>query len=416
MKKTISETPRWKIYRAAGICLLLFLPACSSLEPFFRNPAAESLRSPSASPFLPQARTSTPTIGATRTPSPTSTAPATTSPNPDATGTLREAADRIGFGIGAYFQIPEARDPLSPPVLRAEFNTLMMATFMKRTQPARDGWDWSVTDKVMQAGSANGQKIVGGPLVYDNPRAPAWLGFDKRNCGGWSADELEGILQTYVQTVVSRFRGKIYAWEVVNEPFSNDETCWRRILGEGYIGRAFGYARAADPDARLFLNEAFGRSGVDKNSADKFFTFVQSLRDAGIPLDTVGIQMHLNADIMDASYPAEFVYFLHQARKAGVRVMITEMDVYQGAPGYFQDPLGVQKKIFNVVAGTCLSFLHCTDLITWGISDRYTWLDRIAGPGFIDPQPLLFDAQFQPKPAYYGVLEALQNTKRGSAH
>jgi endo-1,4-beta-xylanase len=203
---------------------------------------------------------------------------------------------------------------------------------------------------------------------------------------------------------------------VVNEPFSSDETCWHRILGEGYIGRAFSYAHAADPDARLFLNEAFGRSGVDKNSADKFFTFVQSLRDAGTPLDTVGIQMHLNADILDPSYRDEFIYFLHQAQKAGVRVMITEMDVYQGAPGYFQDPLGVQKKIFNVVAGTCLSFLQCTDLITWGISDRYTWLARIAGNAFIDPQPLLFDAQFQPKPAFYGVLEALQNTKRGSAN
>jgi endo-1,4-beta-xylanase len=419
MKITTSGFPPIINFRIAGSCFLVLLASCTHVGPsspahFSPTPNPEFTLSPSASPFQPENPSPTPTASATLELSVTPTSSATIDPNLN--GTLRYSADRIGFGIGTYFQIPEARDPLSPRVLQSEFNTLMMATFMKKTQPARDGWDWSVTDEVMQAGSANGQKIIGGPLVYDNPRAPAWLGFDKRDCGGWSADELEGILQTYIQTVVSRFRGKIYAWEVVNEPFSSDETCWHRILGEGYIGRAFGYAHAADPDARLFLNEAFGRDGVDRNSTDKFFSVVQSLRDAGAPLDSVGIQMHLNADILRPTYPEEFQYFLHQARKAGVRVLITEMDVYQGAPGFFQDPLNVQKQIFAAIARICLSFTHCTDLITWGISDRYTWLGRISGNDFIDPQPLLFDAQFQAKPAFYGVLEALQNTKRGSAH
>jgi endo-1,4-beta-xylanase len=309
--------------------------------------------------------------------------------------------------------LPEAYDPLFPSVENTDFNTLMMTTFMKMIQPARDRWDWTVADDALDLGLANGQKIMGGPLVYDNLTAPAWLEFDRPDCGAWTAAELEEILQAYIQTVVARFRGHVAAWEVVNEPLTSGDNCWRHTLGDGYIGRAFRYARAADPDAQLFLNEAFGWAGVDKDATDQFFSLVKSLKAEGAPLDTVGIQMHLNAEILHPSYPYEFQYFLRQARNAGVEAMISEMDVYQGPPDHFPDPLGVQKQIFKVVARTCLFFPECTGLMLWGISDRYTWLSYLPGDDFINPQPLLFDGQFGQKPAYFGVREALQEAMAG---
>jgi endo-1,4-beta-xylanase len=416
MKKTTSGFPLIINFRIAGSCFLVLLASCKHVGPSSPahsspTPNPEFTLSPSASPFQPENPVPTPTASATLELSVTPTSSATIDPNLN--GTLRYSADRIGFGIGTVYQSQEAHDPLFPSVVNTDINTLMMTTFMKKTQPARDRWDWSVADDALDLGLANGQKIIGGPLVYDNQTVPAWLKFDRPDCGAWTAAELEGILQEYIQTVVARFRGQVAAWEVVNEPLTSGDNCWRHTLVDRYIGRAFRHARAADPDARLFLNEAFGRAGVDKDPTDQLFSLVKSLKEAGVPLDAVGIQMHLSAEILRSSYPNEFRYFLRQARNAGVKVMITEMDVYQGPPGHFPDPLGVQKQIFNIVTRTCLSFPDCTDLLVWSVSDRYTWLAHLSGNNFIDPQPLLFDGQFGQKPAYFGVLEALQETGAG---
>ena len=285
-----------------------------------------------------------------------------------------------------------------------------MGTFMKGTQPKPEKFNWSLPDEVLAVAARNQQTVFGGPLVYDNPLAPAWLSFDQPDCGGWSADELEGIMKNYIQTVAGKFSGKIAAWEVVNEPISSGDNCWRQILGDGYIERAFRYARIADPVAQLFLNEEFGWDGVDKNLTDQFFSIVRSMKADGAPIDAVGIQMHLNAEVLRPSYPEEFHYFLQQARAAGVKVFITEMDVYQGRAGFFSDPFDVQKNIFGTIATTCLADSNCRILMVWGVSDAYTWLTG----QFSDPQPLLFDDQFGEKPAYFAVLQALQNTDRKS--
>jgi endo-1,4-beta-xylanase len=396
--------PAKEILIAAAGCLFLLSASCAKSESSAIASEAFPL-TPSASPFQPESPSPTPSVTATEQPTSTPTPLPTV---PAGEGTLRAAADRIGFGIGTYYQAEEAKDPLFLPVFSSEFNTVMMSTFMKRTEPEKDQWSWSLTDEVVGVALPNHQAIFGGPLVYDNQNTPAWLMFDHSDCGGWSAADLEGILQTYIQTIVSRFRGQAVAWEVVNQPITTARTCWRRILGDGYIERAFGYARAADPAAHLFLNEAFGRSGVEKAATDQFMALVKQLKVNGAPIDTVGIQMHLSADILDPSYAQEFQYFLDQARGAGVGVFITEMDVYQGPPGRFRDPLIVQKQIYQTITRTCLADPQCTNLIVWGVSDNHTWLAHLSGNDFINPQPLLFDGQFREKPAFFGVLDALQ--------
>jgi endo-1,4-beta-xylanase len=322
---------------------------------------------------------------------------------------LRVYADRIGFGIGTAYQARENADPLFPPVFSKQFNTVMMKTFMERIEPMKDEWDWSFPDEAFGKAEANDQKIFGGPLVYNNPNAPAWLLFDRKDCGAWTADELEGIMRQYIQNVIDRYGKLVAGWEVVNEPVTNPETCWRRILGTGYITRAFQYAHAANPDARLMVNDGFGWEGVDKDATDRFFSFVKQLKNSGAPVDMVGIQMHLNAETLHPSYPEEFRYFLDQAREAGVEVQITEMDVYQGPPGHFPDPWEVQRRIYRTITQICVADANCTDLIVWGVSDRYTWLAKKYKNDFIDPQPLLFDNQFREKPAFFGVLEALRD-------
>jgi endo-1,4-beta-xylanase len=393
------------------LTIAVCLAACEAAHPP-ASPTFTLVPSPSPSPFQPATASFTPLPSLTFTPSPTSTSTATEYQSPPGGDTLRSLADAVGFGIGTPYLNPEIRDPAFLPTLTSEFNTVMLTTFMKKTQPESDRFDWSLADAVVQPALESGMRIQGGPLVYNNETAPAWLGFTSADCGAWTPEALEGILKDYIRTVISHFENRVSVWEVVNEPITSGNNCWRRILGDAYIGRAFLYAHESDPAAVLMLNEAFGWTGVDRDLTDQFLALVRSLKDAGVPLDAVGIQMHLNAEVLRPSYPEEFQYFLAEARKMGVRVMITEMDVYQGPPGYFADPFEIQKQVFNTIARICLEDPYCTDLTVWGVSDRYTWLLRIEGSPYPDPQPLLFDSGFLRKPAYFGVLDALREALR----
>jgi len=372
-------------------------------------PAPAVSPSPSPTPFQPVVPSPTASPTSTAAPTPTPTAYQT----PPGGETLRSLADAIGFGIGAPYLNPEARDSSFASLLRAEFNTAMMTTFMKKTEPERDSFDWGYSDAAARSAAEGGMAVIGGPLVYNNATAPNWLGFGAADCGSWPPETLEGILRSYVETVVSRFAGRVSVWEVVNEPLTGADNCWRRILGDEYIHRAFLYAHRADPDALLMLNEAFGREGVDPELTDRFMALVRGIKDAGVPLDAVGIQMHLSLELLRPGYPDEFRYFLSRARRTGVEVMITEMDVYQGPGGYFEDPFAVQAEAYGTIARICLETPYCTMLMTWGISDKFTWLLRIEGGTFEDPRPLLFDPAFERKPSYFAVRDALREALAG---
>ncbi len=175
-----------------------------------------------------------------------------------------------------------------------------------------------------------------------------------------------------------------------------------------YIEKAFKWAREANPDVLLLLNETFRTSGVDKERVDAFFSLLDQLQRRQTPIDIIGIQMHLFAHELRPTYMDEFKYYLEQAKARGVKVFITEMDVYQGPAGFFTDPWEVQKQIYKNILATCLEYAHCTGFFTWGLSDRYPWTREDSEYLLPDTKPLLFDENLQRKPAYYGVTGAFK--------
>lgn len=324
--------------------------------------------------------------------------------------TLRQTAEKIHFWVGTTIQGRMwNRDPEYKPILSHEFNAAVSIVFQGITQPQRGRFNWDPMDEAMTFARQHSMKLMGHSLVYKNSVSAPWLNFNNGTCGGWSAKDLDEILRDQIKQVVHHGGDSYYAWEVVNEPTEpHHNGCWSRVLGEEqYMVKAFQYAREANPNALLLLNDTFGQAGIEKQRADEFFALVKRLKAAGAPIDAVGTEMHWEMPQLRPSYLDEFRSFLDSARKAGVKVHITEMDVYQG-PGNSSEAFAKQKEIFYNVTHTCLLDSNCIGFMTWGIADRYTWLRTTDWKNLPDAKPVLFDDDFKKKPAYYGVLQALK--------
>jgi endo-1,4-beta-xylanase len=324
--------------------------------------------------------------------------------------TLRHAAEPAGFWVGTTIQGRMwNRDPSYKPVMAREFNAGVSIVFPGITQPERGRFNFDPMDEAISFAKQRQMKLMGHCLVYKNATAAPWLHFNNEACGGWSAKDLDQILKEQIQTVVRHGGDTYYAWEVVNEPTEPAHNgCWSRVLGEDqYMVKAFQYAREVSPNALLLLNDTFGQGGIDKARADEFFALVNRLKAAGAPIDAVGTEMHWEVPQLRSSYLDEFKSFLDSARKAGVKVHITEMDVYQGSTDS-PEAFAKQKEVFYNVVHTCLKDSNCIGFMTWGIADRYTWLRTSDWKNLPNAKPVLFDDDYGKKPAYYGVLQALK--------
>ncbi len=311
--------------------------------------------------------------------------------------TLRQAAEKTHFWVGTTIQGRMwNRDPEYKPVLSREFNAAVSIVFQGITQPQRGRFNFDGMDEAMSFARQHNIKLMGHCLVYKN-----------------AVSDLDVILRDQIQQVIHHGGDSYYAWEVVNEPTEpNHNGCWARILGEDqYMVKAFQYAHEANPNALLLLNDTFGQGGIDKARSDEFFALVKRLKDAGAPIDAVGTEMHWEMPQLRPSYLDEFKDFLASARKLGVKVHVTEMDIYQGSTNS-PDAFAKQKEIFYNVVHTCMLDSNCIGFMTWGIADRYTWLRTTDWKNMPDAKPVLFDDNFRKKPAYYGVLQALKEGKR----
>lgn len=321
---------------------------------------------------------------------------------------LRLLADEINFHIGSLFERKLANvDPEYRQVVAREYNSLVSPIFMRGTQPEHGQFNFKPMERDIEFARQHRMKLFGAALIYKESTTPEWV---KQVAG--NPRRLDEVMKEHIQAVIRHGGNSYYAWEVVNEPLTTPNAPWGEVLGrEEYIVKAFRYAREANPDALLALNQAFGQAGVDKAEVDRFFDLVKRVKSAGSNIDIAGIEMHLDAQQLRPSYLEEFQYFLKCAREAGVRSEITEMDVYQGHD-VGPDAMTRQQQIYHDVVSTCLQDSYCVGFYTWGVSDATSWLKSKPRNPSSDAKPLLFNDNYQRKPAYYGVLQALKDGRR----
>ena len=318
---------------------------------------------------------------------------------------LRQLADRVGIKIGAavapvvFRQDPEFRETLA-----REYNSAESVTIFKLVHPQRDRFNFTEMDQEAAFARDHGMTLFGGPLIYKPAALPDWM-----HSLLWTQSELDAVTREHIQTVIRHGGGIFSAWEVVNEPLTTRNAPWGTTFStEEYVARAFRYAREANPNAVLVLNQSFGRTGVEPDLANRFFDLVAKVKAKGGPIDAAGIEMHLEMPGLRPTYLDEFRSFLDRCHRAGIQVYVTEMDAYQGPPGAIPDAFQRQKAVYHDVMAACLASPACKAFYTWGISDSHNMYQSRPRDPLPDAKPLPFDENYQKKPAYYGLQQALE--------
>lgn len=306
---------------------------------------------------------------------------------------------RKSMHLGAAVALdPLLHEPQYAATLRDHFGMVTPEVAMKFEiiHPARNYYAFGDADTIVRFALENGMQVRGHTLVWHN-QLPAWI-----REGNFTSAELRDILHDHIDTLARHYRGRVVAWDVVNEPFADDgslrDTIWLRALGPTYIEQAFRWAHDADPGALLYLNE-YGteRDGPKLRALTQL---VYDLKARNVPIDGVGFQMHLN--LRQPPTHAEIATALRHVAQAGVRTDITELDVEVYGSSKGDDArLVAQADVYQQVALACLQEPACTAFTTWGISDKHSWISQQIGQ---PDAPLLFDEHYQPKLAYQAVI------------
>src|SRR5262245_2977815 len=318
--------------------------------------------------------------------------------------TLRAAADARGLRIGAAVNMnPFRNEPIYAQTLGREFNMLVAENAMKfdAMHPAQNTYNFTDADALVAYAEANNMAVRGHNLVWHS-QIPGWL-----TGGNFTRDQVIAIMRDHIMTVVGRYRGRIAAWDVVNEAVSDNngqlrtDSFWHQKIGPEYIAMAFQFAHEADPDAKLYYND-YSAEGSGAKS-DAVFNLVSGLVSQGAPINGVGWQMHqINP------FRIQQAHRNNAARLAalGLEISITEMDVRISLPSTAQE-LNEQALAYSDATLFCLTQPNCKALVTWGFTDKYSWV-----PGFFNGfgDALIFDVNYQPKPAYFAIQSALGTT------
>ncbi len=250
-------------------------------------------------------------------------------------------------------------------------------------------------------------KLVRGHVLVWHQQEPKWffIGSDGKKA---SRNLLLKRMETYIKTVVGRYKGKIYAWDAVNEAIDSKESDgyrrsdWFYIIGEDYIEKAFRFAHEADPNAKLFYND------YDTTEGDKeyqIYSMLKNLLDDGVPVNGIGMQFHIN---LDKPALSEIEDSIKLFRKLGLEIHITEMDMSLNPSGALttvsENQLIRQAKRYHDVMEIFKANKDIIRNVTfWGFNDWHTWLFNF--PMNRSEWPLLFDKDLKPKYSYWALVD-----------
>jgi endo-1,4-beta-xylanase len=338
---------------------------------------------------------------------------------------------RVGAALNAR-QI-DGTDTVGDQIVSTQFNTISPENVLKwgLVHPKPDVYDFALPDKYVEFGEKHHMFIIGHTLVWHN-QVPKWV-FEDDKGQPLTRDALLARLKDHIDKVVSRYKGRINGWDVVNEALNEDGTMrqspWMKIIGEDYIELAFQYAHEADPKTELYYND-FNLENEPKRKGA--IELIKKLKAKGVPIHAVGLQGHDDLEWPIVEQQDATVTAFEQL---GVKVNITELDVTvlpkaQRQPtaevtattaakpelNPYKDglPDAVQQKLAQRYADLFTVFVKHRDAIErvtfWNVTDGDSWKNNFPVPGRTD-YPLLFDRQGKPKLAFDAVIRTAKTDR-----
>lgn len=329
------------------------------------------------------------------------------------TGLKDSANFPIGTAIQTYTLL---NDNELQNLQKLNFNSITATNAMKMHEiiPEEDKYTWKTVDTIVSYAKNNNQRLFGHALIWHSS-TPKWVEKKGTKDSLWT----KNFMKEYIQTYVSRYKGKVSGWDVVNEAFESEggdyrKTFWYNTLGEDYIANAFKYAHQADPNATLFYNDFnIERDTVKLHSVLKM---IKAFKAKGIPISGLGFQMHIRIDTPDET----IAYALKKAAETGLKIHISEVDIifnkhndtkHGGVQTY--NALTDDMKIIQAEKYKNLVLMYRKlipkeqqyGITFWDFTDRDTWIRSFFN---IDDWPSIYDDDLKPKPAYYAFKKGLE--------
>jgi endo-1,4-beta-xylanase len=324
------------------------------------------------------------------------------------------------IGVAVNQKQFSGQDARGNPIIAANFNSISPENVLKweSVHPRPDAYAFDGPDQYVKFGEDNHMLVVGHTLVWHS-QTPRWV-FTGTNGEPADRDTLLQRMHDHIQTVVGRYKGRIKVWDVVNEALYDSgslrQSPWMKIIGEDYIAKAFQYAHEADPDAVLRYNDYSLENEPKRNGA---IALIKKLQAQGVPVTAIGLQCHCNLSWPSAAQEEATIAAF---AKLNLQVMVTELDIDCSKGGQrntsadvaanaqmqgganpsngLSDNLQQQlAKRYSDLFGVFLKHKDVVKLVTfWGVTDADSWRAR--------GNPLLFDRQGKPKPAFDAVIKA----------
>jgi endo-1,4-beta-xylanase len=338
------------------------------------------------------------------------------------------------FRIGVALSDSGLKDTVNMRLTKKHFNSITDENAMKWEfiHPKPGKYDFDAADRFVEFGEKNGMYIVGHVLVWHS-QTPPWV-FTDNSGNRVSRDTLLNRMRDHIYTVVGRYKGRVQCWDVINEAIGDNgevrQNIWYQITGIDYVQKAFEYAREADPNAMLVYNDYSLPTPVKREGV---INLIKGLQEKGVKVDAIGEQAHYHLDYPNLNDLEQSIVAFSQL---GCKVLITEMDInvlphpwdYQGADvrlnfQYNENtnpyPDALPDSMQRVLADRYASFFkiflrHSStiDRVTlWGIQDGSSWLNHWPVDGRSN-YPLLFDRNYNPKPAFWAVVSLVKSENR----
>ena len=286
-----------------------------------------------------------------------------------------------------------------------QFNSVTPGNIFKSyyLHPSENHFDWKKADQLVQFCESNNQRLHGHTLIWHN-QLPYWMEQFQGSPSEW-----ELLFKEHIQTICKHFKGKVTSWDVVNEAFNENgtlrNTIWKQKIGPTYIEKAFRYAHKADPEALLFYNDY--NVALNETKRKAILDLCNNLRLRGVPIDGIGMQMHISTLFPDNK---QIAAALKDISNNDFKIHLSEVDISLNPLSLDIEP---SKELFDRQANKLASVvLLYNDIPTkyqygitfWGISDKDSWIPVHFNR---EDYPLLFDVNYDPKPAYCKLKETL---------